>query len=63
MRGAVARPALHGRPADRAKGEGRHHPAGVTQADELDYTLHQPVTLEAVTIPDPADGGDAGAAG
>jgi glucoamylase len=26
-------------------------PAGVSQADELDYTLHQPVTLEAVTIP------------
>jgi len=26
-------------------------PAGVLQADELDYTLHQPVTLEAVTIP------------
>jgi hypothetical protein len=29
----------------------------------LDYTVHQPVTLEAVTIPDPAHGGDAGAAG
>jgi hypothetical protein len=26
-------------------------PAGVSQADELDYTLHRPVTLEAVTIP------------
>jgi glucoamylase len=26
-------------------------PAGVSQADELDYTLHDPVTLEAVTIP------------
>ncbi len=25
-------------------------PAGVSQADELDYTLHQPVTLQAVTI-------------
>jgi hypothetical protein len=29
----------------------------------LDYTVHQPVTLEAVTIPDRAYGGDAGAAG
>jgi glucoamylase len=26
-------------------------PAGVSQADLLDYTLHDPVTLEAVTIP------------
>jgi glucoamylase len=26
-------------------------PAGVSQADELDYTVHQPVTLETVTIP------------
>jgi glucoamylase len=26
-------------------------PAGVSQADELDYTLHQPVVLQAVTIP------------
>jgi carbohydrate-binding DOMON domain-containing protein len=26
-------------------------PAGVSQADELDYTLHDPVTLEPVTIP------------
>ena len=25
--------------------------AGVSQADELDYTLHQPVTLKGVTIP------------
>jgi hypothetical protein len=25
-------------------------PAGVLQADELDYTLHQPVTLQAVSI-------------
>jgi glucoamylase len=26
-------------------------PAGVSQADLLDYTLHDPVTLEAVTVP------------
>jgi len=26
-------------------------PTGVTQADELDYTLHSPVTLQDVTIP------------
>ncbi|HZD73921.1 MAG TPA: glucodextranase DOMON-like domain-containing protein [Actinomycetota bacterium] len=26
-------------------------PPGVAQSDELDYILHQPVTLEAVTIP------------
>jgi glucoamylase len=26
-------------------------PAGVEQSDLLDYTLHQPVTLEAFTIP------------
>ena len=25
-------------------------PAGVAQSDELDYTLHQPVTLQGVTI-------------
>jgi glucoamylase len=26
-------------------------PPGVAQSDELDYTVHQPVTLQAVTIP------------
>jgi glucoamylase len=26
-------------------------PAGVSQADLLDYTVHQPVVLQAVTIP------------
>jgi glucoamylase len=26
-------------------------PPGVRQPDELDYTLHNPVTLQAVTIP------------
>ncbi|HZD02582.1 MAG TPA: glucodextranase DOMON-like domain-containing protein [Actinomycetes bacterium] len=26
-------------------------PPGVLQSDELDYTLHQPVTIQAVTIP------------
>jgi hypothetical protein len=26
-------------------------PSGVTQADELDYTLHNPVVLQGVTIP------------
>ena len=26
-------------------------PAGVLQADELDYTLHAPVVLQGVTIP------------
>ena len=26
-------------------------PAGVNQADELDYTLHSPVVLQGVTIP------------
>jgi glucoamylase len=26
-------------------------PPGVSQADELDYTVHQPVVLQAVTIP------------
>jgi len=26
-------------------------PAGVDQSDELDYTLHNPVTLQAVAIP------------
>jgi hypothetical protein len=26
-------------------------PAGVSQADELDYTLHQPVVVQGVTIP------------
>jgi hypothetical protein len=25
-------------------------PAGVLQSDELDYTLHNPVTLQDVTI-------------
>src|SRR6266487_4561407 len=25
-------------------------PAGVAQSDELDYTVHQPVTLQGVTI-------------
>jgi hypothetical protein len=26
-------------------------PPGVLQSDELDYTLHNPVTLQDVTIP------------
>jgi hypothetical protein len=26
-------------------------PAGVLQSNELDYTLHTPVTLQDVTIP------------
>jgi hypothetical protein len=26
-------------------------PFGVNQSDELDYTLHKPVTLQAVVIP------------
>jgi hypothetical protein len=26
-------------------------PAGVSQANELDYTLHNPVVLQGVTIP------------
>ena len=26
-------------------------PPGVSQADELDYTLHAPVVLQGVTIP------------
>jgi len=26
-------------------------PAGVSQSDELDYTTHQPVVLQDVTIP------------
>jgi glucoamylase len=26
-------------------------PAGVLQSDELDYTLHNPVTITGVTIP------------
>jgi carbohydrate-binding DOMON domain-containing protein len=26
-------------------------PSGVTQSDELDYTLHQPVTISGVAIP------------
>jgi glucoamylase len=26
-------------------------PLGITQSDELDYTLHSPVTIQAVTIP------------
>jgi hypothetical protein len=26
-------------------------PADVLQSDELDYTLHQPVTIQAVTMP------------
>jgi hypothetical protein len=26
-------------------------PAGVLQSNELDYTLHDPVTLQDVTIP------------
>jgi hypothetical protein len=26
-------------------------PAGVAQSDELDYTLHNPVTLQDVAIP------------
>ena len=26
-------------------------PAGVSQSDELDYTVHQPVVVQAVTIP------------
>jgi glucoamylase len=29
-------------------------PSGVAQSDELDYTLHQPVTLQGVAIPPPA---------
>src|SRR5207244_13285098 len=28
-------------------------PAGVLQSDELDYTLHNPVVLQGVTIPRP----------
>ena len=45
------RPALHGRPRHRPEGDGRPHPAGVSQSDELDYTLHSPVTIQGVTIP------------
>jgi hypothetical protein len=26
-------------------------PAGITQADELDYTLHSPVTIAPVVVP------------
>jgi hypothetical protein len=26
-------------------------PSGVSQSDELDYTLHNPVTLQDVVIP------------
>ena len=26
-------------------------PAGVAQSDELDYTLHNPVAIQGVTIP------------
>jgi glucoamylase len=26
-------------------------PTGVSQADELDYTLHNPVVIQPVTIP------------
>jgi hypothetical protein len=26
-------------------------PAGVLQSDELDYTVHSPITLQAVVIP------------
>jgi hypothetical protein len=26
-------------------------PSGITQSDELDYTVHSPVTIQAVTIP------------
>jgi hypothetical protein len=26
-------------------------PTGVTQSDELDYTLHSPVTIAGVSIP------------
>jgi len=26
-------------------------PSGVPQSDELDYTVHSPVTIQAVTIP------------
>jgi hypothetical protein len=26
-------------------------PAGTSQADELDYTLHSPVVIQPVTIP------------
>ena len=26
-------------------------PSGVSQSDELDYTIHDPVTLQAVAIP------------
>jgi hypothetical protein len=26
-------------------------PAGVLQSDELDYTLHQPVVIQGVTMP------------
>jgi len=26
-------------------------PAGTTQADELDYTLHDPVTITPVVVP------------
>ena len=51
LRDGERRSALHGRPGHRAEGDRRDHAAGVLQSDELDYTLHNPVVLQGVTIP------------
>ena len=46
------RPALHSRPGERPQGRcDVLTPPGVSQADELDYTLHSPVVLQGVTLP------------
>ena len=42
LRGRERRPALHGRPEHGAQGDGRAHPRGRRQSDELDYTRAQP---------------------
>jgi glucoamylase len=51
MRAAVQRPALHVDPATVPKALDVLTPAGVSQAGELDSTLHRPVVLQVMRIP------------
>ena len=51
VRDGERRPALHVRPGHGAEGDGRDHAGGRAQSDELDYTLHAPVTIAPVVMP------------
>ena len=51
LRHRERRSALHRRPGTVPKAMDVLTPAGVDQADELDYTLHAPVTIQGVVIP------------